>query len=402
MAKSWKLSLVVILMFSFQLNIAWAYKGEFKANLLSNNQLLSLKEHLILQTEKSFWDFNFSSNLKLAHDTISKNQVEKDFIVQELYLSYCPTDVFDVYLGRKISIWGKADEFNPTDFMTAQDLRYFIYDDKGKRAIGTDLLEFNYSFDENASFALAYIPFHKESILPSNTSIWRSREQKDLGLFTVDEDTNYKKNQFASKFSFTSDYGDFDFIYYYGHHLLPEYKKIFDGQSLSYKKENNQYNGYGISWTLPYSSFTFRFEGSYIDQNSLIMDGVTGNINRPSISSNIGIDWSGPEGLYINIQYVRNQILDYIGSIVKDRLVDYIFVQVKDSLIWDELIYRLRYGVEIESRSGWILNPQIQYTAFERYQLSMGSFVYGGSFERGLFSQYDKFDMYYLTAAIIF
>ncbi|MBN1622043.1 MAG: hypothetical protein JW871_05585 [Endomicrobiales bacterium] len=73
---------------------------------------------------------------------------------------------FDLYLGRQIIAWGRADAINPTDNITPKDMTVRSVDEDDKR-IGNELLRVFYNFHPYR-IELIWVPFYREANLPTH------------------------------------------------------------------------------------------------------------------------------------------------------------------------------------------------------------------------------------------
>ncbi len=91
---------------------------------------------------------------------------------------------FRVTLGGQTVMWGRIDEFPPTDYLSTQDLSRYILDDLSDRRRASPALRFEY-FSGNAKLDVIALPVFREAELPDKDSAWfpvNRRSGEILGL----------------------------------------------------------------------------------------------------------------------------------------------------------------------------------------------------------------------------
>ncbi|MGH1374386.1 MAG: hypothetical protein ACRBBW_20280 [Cellvibrionaceae bacterium] len=74
-------------------------------------------------------------------------------------------------LGTQQIIWGRIDEFPPTDRLSSQDLRRFVLDDLEQRRLASPALRYQHFFDDSQLDLVIY-PKFREAELPDTLSSW--------------------------------------------------------------------------------------------------------------------------------------------------------------------------------------------------------------------------------------
>ncbi len=88
----------------------------------------------------------------------------------ETYVRYTG-DSHSVTLGAQQIIWGRIDEFPPTDRLSSQDLRRFVLDDLEQRRLASPALRYQHFFESSQIDVVIY-PRFREAQLPDALSSW--------------------------------------------------------------------------------------------------------------------------------------------------------------------------------------------------------------------------------------
>jgi hypothetical protein len=91
--------------------------------------------------------------------------VRREHRLRQGYVEYTG-EQFDVRAGRQLIIWGRADRFNPTDYITPTDYGFLTADDQGQR-FGATGVRARWFINEHASLIGIYLPVFRSSVLPA-------------------------------------------------------------------------------------------------------------------------------------------------------------------------------------------------------------------------------------------
>jgi len=97
-----------------------------------------------------------------------ENEVELDF--KDTYARY-RDGATRITLGAQTVLWGRVDEFPPTDRLSVQDLSRYILDELPDRRRATPAVRVEHSVGEFRADALV-VPFFRSAELPDQDSIW--------------------------------------------------------------------------------------------------------------------------------------------------------------------------------------------------------------------------------------
>ena len=382
-------------------SLLFAWHGDYQSkNQFNSDQTMSIIQQLELENEFRWGNLTANIAPKIKRDFIKKHDVE-EMEFHEVYLSW-QSNLLRLSLGKKIIIWGKSDEFNPADFISSEDNRYFMLLDKAQRAQASPLIELSYT-QENSSWSMIFVPAPEKNTEPSQQSPWRSKMYRDLQQNSLvelhdDKETQIfpRDMQLALKYSRIFDWGDLDIMLSSGPSPVAYYPLSFNTQTMKYDvtPDYKRYQGLGIAAVHPFSSFTTRLEAAFRDQ--IYHPTASGYHKSNSFDLNLGIDWQGPDNLYINLQYIISQVGNYRSAVIRPEQIDFALLKIQDTIISDNLLWAIRAGIGVASNSGQVLNPYLTYTLWEQLELSGGAYLFSGSNNSGYFSQYNQNDLYYL------
>jgi len=96
------------------------------------------------------------------------NYVRLDY--DEAWIRY-QNDSIRLTAGAQRIIWGRADEFSPTDRLSTRDFTRLVLDDLQDRRRANPALRLQW-FSGNRSLDLVYLPVFREAELPADESLW--------------------------------------------------------------------------------------------------------------------------------------------------------------------------------------------------------------------------------------
>ena len=88
-------------------------------------------------------------------------------------------------LGAQRVIWGRIDEFPPSDKLSTQDLRRALLDDMEDRRLASAAVRYEH-FVANGKLDLLYLPRFRESELPGQDSVWYPINRRSGAILGLD------------------------------------------------------------------------------------------------------------------------------------------------------------------------------------------------------------------------
>ena len=363
-----------------------------------------------------------------------ERQEEVEVRLREAWAGYF-IEHFSFVIGKKIYIWGLADEMNPTDLINAEDLRWFYTYDKPARKIGAYNAAASVTFG-NFKLEGIWIPIFTPTKFPDTSSDWLPWK---LALFykfveQFPEYVNYmpqclpkdraKNSSGAIRFSGVAGPIDFEIMAYDGWDHFPYFDVLIDtnpdlllsgGKPLVLREEYQRFNAFGGSLSGVIGPTTFRLEGAYytekyfmykIDesllspQNELTafnllreMEGTKFSVQKSNFNVVGGLDYRYSDLLYMNFQYFHQQILDYEERLLDQEIENGVSGKLEFSFL-DETLKVATNGAINISHEDWFINPYIAYLLTDSLKIEGGATIFGGDYETN-FGEFDRNDYAY-------
>ncbi len=204
------------------------------------------------ETEERKYHFNFKEGFLVTH---GKN--------------------LDLYMGKKIYSWGKAEGLNPTDNIN----RYDFLDFPDREKIGVLSAAVEYSMG-NYSVDIVFIPFFTPSRLPGQSNRWIGNIEgettnfdniiipSDLSGEVHERDLPAKtlgNSQFAGRIKTTISGWDMALSYYRGFDSVPVVEEETIGSARHYTPKYNRISNYGLAIATTFDKLEVHAEGAYRD-----------------------------------------------------------------------------------------------------------------------------------------
>ena len=339
---------------------------------------------------------------------------------------------FSVEFGKKISIWGMADEMNPTDLICAEDLRWFFTYDKPSRKIGAYQAALAFAFG-NFKLEGVWIPVFSPTILPESDQDWTPWKLQLFYNFVdlFPEYVDYQPDRFldnkianssgALRFAGVAGPVDFELVAYDGWDHLPIFDVVIDPdpmrllagkKPLILREEYQRFNAFGGSLTGAIGPTTFRVEGAYytdkyfmhaidpalLDPGTMItayntlVDLQSSTFRSKKSSFNVvgGLDFRQGSWFYTNLQYFHMQILDYDDALLDEELENGIQGKVEFTMLDDTLKLAID-GAYNFSQEDWLAKPYVAYLLTDALEVQGGVSLFGGDY-RTNFGEFDQND----------
>jgi len=373
-------------------------------------------------------------NADLTHDPTGVLEDELEWRLRQAYAGYYAM-YWNVEIGKRIFSWGMADEFNPTDLLNSEDMRWFITRDKLDRKIGVYAGSATVSYG-NFSLQGVIVPIFEPVKLPAEDSDWLPWQLETFYAISnafpdyVDAqeelpEQNIGNAEYAARLRGTIGTVDIEAVVFDGYDQLPTYDieidtdlsaAVLDGEKpLHLIKYYQRYQAYGgsLAWTI--GSFSLRGEGAYytprrylyrIDDSLLKVDNIISaydllldyvdhewGVEKPSWSAVGGVDWREGTMIYVNMQYVHTQILDYEDDLLYDENEG--FVTLKLQTMWlDEELTVAANGAYNTWQGDWYIKPYVNYKLTQNLSAELGSQIFSGD-EETRFGDMDDNDFVY-------
>ncbi len=373
-------------------------------------------------------------NTDLRYDPTGVFEDDLEWRLREAYGGFY-SDYFSFELGKRIYAWGMADEFNPTDLLNPEDMRWFVSVDKTDRKLGVFSANATLSY---GGFSLqgVLVPVFEPTMLPAEDSRWLPWQLERL--YTVingfSQYVDYQPDDrpelnlgnagYAAQFKGTIGPVDIAAVYFDGFDPLPTFaidmntdaaELLSGGKALFIRQEYQRYQAYGGGFALAVGSVSIRGEGAYyspryylydIDESLLDVDndlaaynalvsleGHEWRVRKPSWSAAGGFDWHQGTQLYVNLQYVHTQLLDYEPGLVENENEGMVTMKLNTAWLEDDLQIGAN-GVYNVFHGDWWAKPYVRYNLTPDLLAEIGGQLYDGR-EETRFGEFAKNDFLY-------
>ncbi len=319
----------------------------------------------------------------------------------------------DFRLGKQVVLWGKADEFNPTDFINPEDYREFISLTRAERKMGIFFPKIDY-YVGNYRLECIMIPTFTPSHIPTDSSHpWIPREVDELyhnpRIRIMDEEKplpRVENAEYAARLSALMSGFDFSLSVYSGYFDIPVMVRtgFLPPDTVIVTPTYKRYKAAGCDFATVLCGWGIRGECAYIHQGYYETESATdldGIASSPSISFVLGADRSFHDELYLNLQWVERILLSYQEQMIEERIENRLVGSGYRDFFQDEVRVGVSAMVYRITERDYLLHPFLSYTPADGVSLEGGVYLFGGP-ETSLFGQFSGNDFISFNLAFFF
>jgi len=365
--------------FTAKLDRLWIEYGHFTQQGASKNQQGYARGLASLEWKPSdHWEFKAS--VRADGYTESGRNDWGDFRLDydETYLRY-KAENSTLTVGMQKILWGRIDEFPPTDRLSTQDFRRFILDDLEDRRLASLAIRVEHFFD-NKKIDLVYYPHFREAQLADKDSIWYPVNKETGEILSLEttgpaeaivkavpviEDAPDTDGGFGARFSSIGSGFDYGVTVQHGHQTVPYF---------SYNPAKNIIEGrYPRSWIVG-GDFgvealggTLKFEANWMSDTPVTrMDGSYTTVKSLTWGAALEL-FPGDSDARLNLQLMGVKLLR--APSVMDRDEMYAF-NGSYQIPFADHRWRAttRFNVGLDEKDIY-LNPEIAYTGWEAQEV---------------------------------
>ncbi len=334
------------------------------------------------------WEFQLSARVdgytQSGRDDWDKAKLDYD----ESFIRY-RSDEMRITVGTQTVIWGRIDEFPPTDRLSTYDLNRYVLDDLADRRRASPAVRVE-SFFGDAKLDLVYLPKFREAELPGKNSVWYPVNTKDgeiLGLKSTPVTTAIVQAAPIDDSAPDSDGG-------FGVRYSNVGTNIDYAVSLQRVRQSTPYfsfnpgNGvleakYPRSWVvggdLEFEGYdaTWRMEAAWSSDAPVTrLGGAYTTVN--SVSWGVGVEFFPGDGdTRVNLQLTGMNLIN--APAVTDRTEIYALNgSVETPFADDQWRAKARFYVGLDEKDVYI-NPEIAYTGWESQELYLEGHFFNGA-----------------------
>jgi hypothetical protein len=228
--------------------------------------------------------------------------------LRELYFKANLGDV-DLRLGRQLIVWGRADEFNPTDNIGARDFTLLTTDDAEQRK-GTDAAAVTYFVNPEYSLQIIWVPFFRGDVIPFQV--------QPMQMNSVIEPE--RRSQYAVKLDHSGGSVDWSLSYFDGYDLMPDLSLTgISSAGVQTALTNNKVKVIGADFSSNFEFGILRGEIAWSQRDNSGADEEGFFRKRSQLLAVVGGDKNFDDSLNVNLQLFGQLIPDYRSP---DQLTD--------------------------------------------------------------------------------
>jgi hypothetical protein len=321
----------------------------------------------------------------------------------------------NVRLGQQIVTWGKIDEVSPLDNVNPEDFRDGFVRPRAERKLPIPMMHVEFTHDVYTVQGI-FIPFfvgHKIDLRGTDWAFFDHLD-RDIGPFGVRQDTppgDLRSSEGGLRFSGKFKALDYAMSYLYAHEDFPTLRSLiappalplpartptwrdlgrfaqFTGQTI--QLEHRRQHIVGLEFETTIGSFGLRGDVAYFHKRSFFTHTLQA-IQRPVWQYAVGIDYSGPNNLYLNVQFSQSVIQDYDNAtLFFDELTSELYGKISHD-VWRDVALALRYFYNITSNSFYV-HPHVVFKFWQNTHVEIGADLLDGPKDTpvGLFRNNDQ------------
>ena len=373
---------------SFKIDEIWIEYGQFtQSHSGKNSQGYGHGLATFEWAPSSNWEIKISARADGYFETGRDDWDDIDLDYDEAYIRY-KGENSTVTIGAQKVLWGRIDEFPPTDLLSTQDLRRFIIDDLEDRRLASPALRLEHFFD-NKKLDLVFYPDFREAQLPDKDSTWYPVNRSSgeiLGLETnaaieavvknapIQENTPDSEGGFGARFSSIGSNLDYAVSVQKGRQTLPYF---------SYNPATNTIEGeYPRTWIvggdMGFEALggTVKFETTWLSDTPVTRkDGTYTTVKSVNWGAALEL-FPGDGDSRLNLQLTGTKLMR--APSVIDRAESYAFNGTYEvPFANNRWRAKTRFNVGLDEKDIY-LNPEIAFTGWESQELYLELHFFDG------------------------
>lgn len=356
----------------------WAETNHFgDSNAIADNQSY-LHGKASLNWNHNQWQVKASLRVDGYSQNGDQNFDDAGLDYDEFYVRY-RSDNSATTIGAQKIIWGRIDEFPPTDRLSTQDLRRLILDDLEERRLASPAIRYEHFFENSKLDIIAY-PDFREAQLPDRDSVWFpiNRENGDiLGLETnaaleaivqtapIQENAPNSEGGIGARFSSLGPIGDYAITVQRGRASVPYFAFNPNNNTIEGRYPRNWMIGGDIA--IEALGGTLKFEGNWLSDTPITR--TDGRFDTTeSINWGIALELHpGDADARINLQLIGQNLLSAPSTIDRDDI--YSFNGTLETPFADHnWRAQVRFNFGLDEKDIYI-NPELAYTGFAAQEI---------------------------------
>jgi hypothetical protein len=336
----------------------------------------------------STWEYQLSGRVDGYYQWGDLHSEDLDLDYEESFVRYNDENV-RITIGTQKIIWGRIDEFPPSDRLSTQDISRFVLDDLSRRRRASPAIRLEY-FNNNARLDLMALPFFREAELAEKDSVWfpvNRQSGEIIGLESTQASREIVKNTsisldepdseggFGLRFSNSASQFDYAVTVQRGRQTLPYFSYDASKDIIESRYPRTWVAGGDIAFEA--LSGTLRFEATWLNDTPVTqVDGNYTTVNSVSWGGAFEF-FPGDSDARLNLQITGTNLID-AGSVL-DRSEVYSFNGTYDvPFANDSWRFKVRFYTGLNEHDVYI-NPEIAYKPRPSQEAYLAAHYFDGS-----------------------
>ncbi len=334
------------------------------------------------------WEYQLSARLdgysQTGRDDWGRVRLDYD----ESFIRY-RSDSMRVTLGTQKIIWGRIDEFPPTDRLSTYDLTRYVLDDLADRRRASPALRVE-SFFGDSKLDLVYLPTFREAELPSKDSVWYPVNRNTGQIFgikstpatsaivkasPIDDDASESEGGFGVRFSSITSDIDYALSVQRVRQSTPYFSYNAGRGVLEAKYPRNWIVGGDLAFEG--KGATWRMEAAWASDTPVTR--VSGNYTTvKSLSWGMGVEFYPGDGdARVNLQLAGINLINE-PSVIDRSDIYALNGSIETPFADDQWRAKTRFYVGLDKKDVY-LNPEIAYTGWESQEIYLEGHYFNGA-----------------------
>lgn len=370
-----------------KLDQLWAETNHFGDSNASADNQSYLHGKASLNWNRDQWEVKASARFDAYSQNGDQDFDDAGLDYDETYIRYRTANSATTIGAQKI-IWGRIDEFPPTDRLSTQDLRRVALDDLEDRRLASPTIRYEHFFEDSKLDIVAY-PSFREAQLPDRDSTWFpvNRDTGDiLGLKTnaaleavvktaaIKENAPNSEGGIGARFSSLGPIGDYAVTVQRGRASVPYFAFNPATNTIEGRYPRNWMVGGDIA--MEALGGTLKLEGNWLSDTPVTRkDGRY--TTAESVSWGVALElFPGDGDARLNLQLTGQNLLGAPSTI--DRQEIYSFNGSFETPFADNnWRAKARFNMGLDEKDIY-LNPELAYTGLEAQEIYLELHYFDG------------------------
>ncbi len=322
----------------------------------------------------------------------ARTQTLQDEVMLELREGYANLQFGDLELrvGKQIIVWGRADEINPTDWLSARNMTLLLPEPFDQRT-GVFGVKADYYLPSGFKLTGVWQPVPTGTVIPLPAM---------PGILFVPRlpDVKFSNGEYGVKLDHSSGGFDWSVSYFTGFNRLPEVSLLAPPgiptptSPALVGLDHHRIQGVGGDFVTIHGTWGFRGEAAYVYTKN--PDGNRRDIQTPYVFYVAGIEKDFGDSTNMIVQYFGRYVFNRYDTslgLPDDQIAEYnaLFssqldtvqngVSVRlDKKWWNDTLDLDLMGVVNFERTNWLIRPKLAYDLTDEWKAIIGGEIYRG------------------------